>query len=135
MSDPIRIAADPARAVKDYLATVLPPLVDGVDPTVTLGVPGDWTPASAPHVGVFDDGGPALWPVYDAPRVRVTVWADGRTRAREIAGLCRGIVTARSIPGVARVSDPSALLDARDDHNGGAMASFHVLAIARTIAV
>lgn len=135
MAESLRVLGDPARAVKDFLAAALPPVVSGVDPSVGLVLPSDWTVKSVPHVGVFDDGGPVLWPVVASSRVRVTVWASGRSRAREIASLAMGLVLVRRVPGVAVVRDPSSILDAFDEHNGGQMASFTVQAKARTIAV
>ena len=133
MSDPIRVPGDPARAVKDFLAAELPALVGSVG--VALELPDDWTPASPAHAVVFDDGGIGKLPVYDAVTVRVTVWAAGRTRAREVAGVCRGMLSARSIPGVSKVSDLSAILVAFDPQNKGTTASFHGRVIARTIAL
>ncbi|MFC9769637.1 hypothetical protein [Rhodococcus jostii] len=132
---PLRIPGDPARAVKDHLATTVPPLLTGIDPTFGLSLPGDWTPKSTAHVGVFDDTGPAVWPVATRPLLRVTVWSSGRTRSREIAGLCLGILLAQQVPGVASVRDPSSILDARDSHNDGVMASFAVRVTARTHAL
>lgn len=131
---PLRIPGDPARAAKDYLATALPPLLAGADPAFGLSLPDDWTPKSTSHVVVFDDGGEAKWPIVTNPLLRITVWSSGRTRSREIAGLCMAILTAHSIPGIASVRKPSSILDARDSHNGGIMASFTVRATARTIA-
>ena len=130
----VRVPGDPARVAKDFLKTALPPLVSGTDPTVGLQMPAGWSPSSAPFVGVFDDGGPAVWPVITIPRLRVTVWASGRTRAREIAGLALGALLSRPVPEIAQITDPSSILEALDD-NGGFMASFTVQVKARTIAV
>ncbi|MFC9768835.1 hypothetical protein [Rhodococcus jostii] len=131
---PLRIPGDPARAAKDHLAATIPALISGIDPTFGLSLPGDWTPASAPWVVVFDDTGPAVWPIATRPLLRITVWSSGRTRSREIAGLCLGVLLAHQIPGIATARDPSSILDARDSHNNGIMASFTVRATARTIA-
>ncbi|WP_326600504.1 hypothetical protein [Rhodococcus sp. PD04] len=133
MNDQIRVPGDPAKAVRDFLRDELPALVGDV--RVALELPEDWTPSSDPAVIVFDDGGISKAPVYDAPRVRVTVWAAGRTRSREIAGVCRGMLGARSVPGVARISDPSTLLSALDPQNKGTTTSFHAKAVVRTIAL
>lgn len=131
---PLRRPADPAKVAKDYLAAVIPGLY-GDPATVSLGVPDHWKPNDAPHVGVFDDSGDAVWPIVTRPLLRVTVWADGRTRARELAGLCLCVLVAHRIPGIATVRDPSSILDARDSKNGGLMASFTVRATARTLAL
>ncbi|MFH5209270.1 hypothetical protein ACHIPZ_13850 [Antrihabitans sp. NCIMB 15449] len=133
---PFRVPGDPARAAKDHFTSVLPGLVSGTDPTVGLTVPSGWDKETSPaHVGVFDDGGPSVWPITTTPRLRVTVWSNSRTRSREIAGLCVGVLLAHRIPGIAAVTDPSSILDARDPDNGGHMASITVDAVARTLAV
>ncbi|MFC9769683.1 hypothetical protein [Rhodococcus jostii] len=132
---PVRIPSDPAVAVKDHLATTVPPLLTGIDPTFGVILPGDWTPTSAPRVVVFDDSGPTVWPIATRPLLRITVWASGRSRARQIAGLCLGILLAHSIPAIATIRDPSSILDARDSHTGAVMASFTVRATARTHAL
>lgn len=134
MTEPIRVESDAAAAIKAFYVTELDGLVDGPY-TVSTNIPHEWTPDDPPHVGVFDDGGPGQWPVFDNPRIRVTVWAPGRTRARRIASICRGMVNVRRVPGVSRIDDPSGIIDARDPHNGGIMASFHVGAVARTVAL
>lgn len=134
MTEPLRGAGDPAESARVFFTAELPALVDG-SVSVGIGVPDDWSIGDPAHVAIFDDGGPGRWPVFDAPRVRVTVYADGRARAREVAGLCRALLTYRTVPGVAKVKDPSGILDARDPHTGAILASFHVRAIARTIAI
>ncbi len=126
----LRKPRDAAVPVKDFLAgrlAALPP------PTATVGLvlPPDWTPKSRPAVVVFDDGGGQIWPVATRPTIRVTVWADGRTRARDLAGMCMGWLLALRVPGV-KVSPGTALIDARDTGNGGIMASFTVNATVRT---
>ncbi|MBT2266317.1 hypothetical protein [Rhodococcus erythropolis] len=134
MSDPIRLPADPIRPICNFLNAQLPSLSPVPAVTVSLGLPSNWMPEDAPpHVGIFDDGGPVKWPIITEPRVRVTVWAIGRDLAREIAALSCGILTCRNVPGVATITDPSSILDARDPHNRGLMASFTVKVQARTI--
>lgn len=134
MSKPFRLPGDPAKAIKQYLASVVPGLVAAPAPYVGLVLPLDWKTTSAPAVVVFDDGGPPVWPVATAPTIRVTVWADGRDRSRRIAGVCLGVLLAHRIPGVSTVTQPSGLLEAIDSNNGGVMTSFTVRALARTIA-
>lgn len=129
----LRKPADPARSAKDYLAATLPGLLGITGLTVGLVVPENWTPKSPPHVGVFDDGGPTRWPVATRPLLRITVWANGRTLAREVAGACMGVMLAHPVPGISNVREPSSILDARDSKNTGQMASFTVRATARTL--
>ncbi|WP_052373507.1 hypothetical protein [Nocardia otitidiscaviarum] len=132
---PFRTPADPAKVIKNYLAATVPPLVSGPAPVFGMVLPVNWSPSSsAPAVVAFDDGGPTRWPVTTAPTVRITVWANGRDRARGIAGVCLGVVLAHRIPGVATVTDPTGLLEAVDSNNGGHMCSFTVRAQARTLA-
>ncbi|MGB3946129.1 MAG: hypothetical protein WBK76_04825 [Candidatus Saccharimonadales bacterium] len=136
MSEPIRVPADPSRAIADYLTAELPALASPPSLTVSRGVPDDWTfGSSAPHVGVFDDGGPVRWPIITEPRIRVTVWHSGRDAARELAALVCGILMCRTVPSIATITDPSGILDARDAKNRGLMASFTVKVQARTIAL
>lgn len=130
-----RRSADPAKSAKDYLAETMPGLLGITGLTVGLVVPDNWTSKSKPHIGVFDDGGPSRWPVSNRPVLRVTVWANGRTLAREISGACMGALLAQPIPGIANVREPSSILDARDPHNGGLMASFTVRTSVRTLPI
>ncbi|WP_051047363.1 hypothetical protein [Nocardia asiatica] len=130
---PLRLPADPAKVAKNYLASVIPGMVAAPAPTFGMVVPTNWTPSSAPHLVVFDDSGPTRWPVMTRPLLRVTVWADGRDRSRAIAGAALGVLLSHSIPGIATVTEPSLLLEARDSTNGGVLASFTVRAQARTL--
>lgn len=129
----MRLPDDTAMRVKDYLKAQLPAHGE-LTVSVGLALPGKWTRSEPPVVVVFDDGGPSEWPILTEPRIRVTVWASGRSLAREIAALCVGLLMSFDVPGVAHVRDPSSILDARDDHNGGIMASFTVAAKSRTVA-
>ncbi|MGV5046887.1 hypothetical protein [Rhodococcus pyridinivorans] len=131
MTGPIRVPDDTADAVKDYLKAALAGRFSSA-PTVGLVLPQNWTPKNAPAVVVFDDGGPSEWPIVTEPRIRVTVWASGRTVARQVAAACVGLLLSRDVPRVAAVRDPSSILDARDD-NGGIMASFTVAVKSRTV--
>ncbi|MFD3748330.1 hypothetical protein [Nocardia sp. NPDC058633] len=133
---PLRVPADPARVAKDYLASVIPALVPPSPlPTFGMIVPPSWTTASAPLVVVFDDSGPAVWPVSTSPLLRVTVWSAGRDRSRRIAGVCLGVLLAHRIPGIATVTDPTLLVEDIDPNNQGSMCSFTVRAQARTLAL
>lgn len=132
---PFRTPGDGAKAAKAHLAAVLPGLVAAPAPTVALTFPTSWTTGSAPAIGVFDDGGPQVWPVVTKPRIRVTVWADGRDRARSIAGVCMGVLLSHRIDGLAAVTDPTAILEDRDPSTGALTASFTVSATVRTVAL
>ncbi|WP_378735523.1 hypothetical protein [Nocardia brasiliensis] len=134
MSKPYRLPGDPAKAIKDYLAAVLPGIVAAPASTVGMVLPSNWSTSSAPAVVVFDDGGEVRWPVTTAPTVRVTVWATGRDRSRTIASRCLGVLLAHKVPGVATITRPTSLLEAVDESNHGVMTSFTVRALARTIA-
>ncbi|WP_280265345.1 hypothetical protein [Nocardia wallacei] len=68
------------------------------------------------------------------PTIRVTVWAAGRDRAREIAGAALGVMLSHRIPGLASVTNPTGLLEAVDSNNSGTTVSFTVSAQARTVA-
>lgn len=131
---PLRAPGDGAKPAKNYLAGVVPALVDAPAPTFSLNLPEAWKTTDAPHVSVFDDSGPVVPFVATKSRLRVTVWADGRDRARSIAGVCMAVLMAHRIDGIA-VSDPTGLADSRDSTNGGLMCSFTVAAIVRTIAL
>lgn len=130
---PLRTAGDGAKTAKNYLAGVVPALVGDPAPTFALALPADWTPQSAPCAVVFDDDGPVFPFVADQPRLRVTVWADGRTTSRRIAGACRAVLLAHRIEGIAAVSEPTGLSESRDSRTGGLMCSFTVAATVRTL--
>ncbi|MBB5915281.1 hypothetical protein BJY24_004148 [Nocardia transvalensis] len=131
---PFRLPADPAKTAKNYLAAVLPALVATPAPTFGMVLPSQWTPSKVPAVVVFDDSGPNTWPVSTRPTLRITVWADGRDRARQIAGAALGVLLAHRIPGIASITNPTNLLEAVDSNNGGITVSFTVSAQARTLA-
>jgi hypothetical protein len=132
---PLRVPGDGAKPAKNYLAAVVPALADESALTFSVNLPSEWAPTSAPHVSVFDDNGPVIPFVGTKTRLRVTVWADGRDRARRIAGVCMAVLMAHRIDGVGAVSDPTGLADSRDSTNGGLMCSFTVAAIVRTAAL
>lgn len=128
-----RVPPNPVRSVKDFYLSRLS-LIHSEPVTAALNVPGGWKPGeSPPHIGVFDDSGPTAWPVAVKPLLRITVWSNGETLSRAIAGRCMGLLLAHSIPGIANVREPSSLLIARDPHNGGVMASFSVRVTSRTL--
>lgn len=133
MTGPVRVPDDTASAIRDFLKREIPGRTS-LTPSVALALPSSWSTKSPPAVVVFDDGGPAEWPILTEPRIRVTVWASGRTDARELAALCVGLLMSLDVPDVAHIRDPSSILDARDD-NGGVMASFTVAVKSRTVVV
>ncbi|MGY4098045.1 hypothetical protein ACW2Q0_00530 [Nocardia sp. R16R-3T] len=130
---PARLPGDPAKAAKNYLASVVPGMVAAPAPTCGLVLPAAWTTKSPPAVVVFDDGGPTRWPVSTRPLLRVTVWADGRDRARAIAGAAMSVLTSHRVPAIATLSEPSGLLETRDPNTGATLVSFTVRAQSRTL--
>lgn len=134
--DELRVPGDPAYEIKEFLKDEMPALAGGPAPTFGMRVPGSWTKSAPAHVAVFDDGGPARWPISTTPTVRVTVWGYGRTNARRLAGLALGLVLTRRVPGVSTITQPSSILESGDsNHPDATLASFTVRAQARTIAV
>ena len=130
MTEPIRVPGDPSPILRAHLAGQLATREPGT--TFGLVLPDDWKPKSPAHVLVADDGGPMRWPISSRPRMRITVYADGRTKARRIAGLCLGIVLSQRVEGIAQMLDPTAVFDARDPHTGGVLAFFTFAATVRT---
>lgn len=131
---PVRRPADPAKAVKNHLAATVPALVAGPAPTFGVVLPANWSlSTSPPAVVVFDDGGAPKWPVVTRPLLRVTVWANGRDRALEIAGAALSVLTSQRIPGVATLTQPSGLLEARDKTNNAQLVSFTMRSQSRTL--
>lgn len=124
-----RAPGDAADKVEEFLHG----RADPEELTVGLGLPPKWTPRSTPAAVVFDDGGTQRWPVSTSPQIRVTVWADGRGRARELAGRCLGWLLSSRVPGVSHVRPGATLIDGFDLDNEGFTASFTVIATIRTI--
>lgn len=134
---PLRLPGDPAKLAKNHLAATLPALVGAthlpIGSTFGMALPPGWTTKSPPALVVFDDGGGHRWPVTTRPTLRVTVWADGRDRSRAIAGAALAVLLSHRIDGIATITDPSGLLEARDSNNAGLMCSFTVRAQSRTV--
>lgn len=123
-----RRPVDVARLIKDWLKTVLAPEF----PTLraALELPADWQLGSDPVLVVADDGGPmAMWPAATSPTVRVTSWTSGRDRTIIHAAL--GALLSQRVPGVI-VLPGTGVVDARDPHTGGDLASFTVRTRVRT---
>lgn len=123
-----RAPADAADRVEEFLYGQF----DSSVLTVGMSLPKKWTPTDTPAVVVFDDSGPQQWPVSTTSTIRVTVWADGRTRARDLAGRCVGLLLSHRVPGLAHVGPGTGLIDDRDPDNDGFMASATVIAKIRT---
>ena len=123
---------DAAKLIRDHLHLVLPgALYRPVE--VVLEVPDQWKPRGKPPLlAVFDDGGPAAWPVITRPLIRLTAFAAGRTEAREVAALAQAVLLSRSLPGIAYANDPSSLLDSRDTKTGAQVSSCTVRVGIRT---
>lgn len=132
---PARKASDAVKPVKEFLAGILATREPGV--RVALSLDSKWVPevdgaAAAPFVVVRDDGGPMEWPIFTVPQIGVTVWSNGRTRSRELAALCQGLLLAHRIPGITNVMAGSSILDDIDPDNGGRIAGFTVPVRIRT---
>lgn len=130
---PVRRPADPAKLVKNHLAATVPALVATPAPTFGVVLPANWSLSSPPAVVVFDDGGAPIWPVVTRPLLRITVWANGRDRGIAIAGAALSVLTSQRIPGVATLTQPSGLLEARDSNTGAQLVSFTMRSQSRTL--
>jgi len=120
----------PDRIVADYVATMVnAPAVAGValDP--------EWKRGGPPALVVFDDGGTYTWPILLTTRLRVTVWGSDRSTARGMASWALGLLMAQTIPGIAKLDQPTTIIDAVDSKNNGNMASFTIRARARIVPV
>lgn len=135
---PARKATDAAKPIKDFLKSVLSER--DPDVRVALSLDPEWVPevdgvATDPFIVVRDDSGPMEWPVFTVPQIGVTVWSNGRTRSKELAALCQGLLLAHRIPGITNVMAGSSILDDVDDANGGRIAGFTVRVRIRTTAI
>lgn len=128
MSAPLRVPGDLVTSVIDLLDEH-----SGlIDADIGFGLPDSWTVDTRTWVGIFDDSGPARWPIAATVSLRVTVWANGRSEARDIAGRVMSILMTHPIHGVG-IRKPSGVIDARDDSTGAVMASFTAQASVRTV--
>lgn len=127
----MRIPGSPAPLVKADLVAFLAGTA-----RVVRDVPDKWTPSDGPVVLVADDSGPLSWPVMSRNVVRVTVFAEGKDPARNIALRCAGYLHDNNPAGIAHISrSGSSILEARDPQTGADMASFTVSATVRTVDV
>lgn len=129
MTAPTREPVDVTRLVKDWLKSDLAERFPEL--SVRLELQPEWSVGSDPVLLVAGDGSPmSMWPVATMPTIRVTSWTSGRELKYAHAALGR-LLTAR-IPGVAAVLPGTGILEARDSKTHGDLASFTVLARART---
>lgn len=132
MTEPVvYVPSDALASIRVFLAERIPARFPGVRVAVNLSP--KWIPANPPELVLFDDSGPLKYPIETRPQIRCTVWADGRDTGRAIAGYALGLLLCHRVPGIAKVLPGTALLDARDDHNGGVMCSFTVNCRVRTV--
>lgn len=125
-----RVQADIIPAIADYLD----PLIADAD--VRLNVPEKWKPTNTAVLVVSDDGGPAMWPIMSQHTVRLTAYADGRTKARSIVRLAAGLLGYGRPAGVIHISrEMGTILDARDKDTGAVLASVLLTALARTVSI
>ncbi|PPJ31909.1 hypothetical protein C5E45_32990 [Nocardia nova] len=127
----IYVPDDPLVPFEEFLAARLAAKFANV--RVAQNLSEGWQPGSPPEVVLADDSGPMRYPVETLPQVRVTVWADGRTNARAIAGHALGLLLCVKVPGIAKVLPGTLLIDDRDDRTGGWFASFTVRTRVRTV--
>jgi hypothetical protein len=124
--------ADPAKAVKDCLATEWAD--SQPDWTATLEVADDYRPVSGhPALLVADDGGNPVvggaWMVgKDLMRktLRLTAFARGRTEALNVVNTAIDFVVANHPAGVTRIENVSGVLETRDRATGAYLASVTV---------
>ena len=122
-------------------ADVLPGIVDWLTPRITdadirLNVPEKWKPTDKAVLVVADDGGPAMWPIMSQHTVRLTAYADGRTKARSIVRKACGLLGNGRPVGVHHVArEMGTILDARDQDTGAVLASVLLNVTARTVVI
>lgn len=134
MADPYAVA-DVERLVRDYLADALADVHPDV--TVTIGVPTNWTPRSAPHLQVTSDGVFAFESVAIAHcAVRLVAWSDSTTTSKAIAANALGLLAAHpGGNGIAVARPTTGPLPARDTETGGELAAVTARVTVRTIPI
>lgn len=126
---------DPARVIKDALEVFF---TDEATEAV-LHVDDDFMPVTgSPVLLVADDGGS---PVSGGPwlagrdlmrvTIRLTVFAAGRTEARDTLAAAIGHLLAERPAGIARIENVPPVLDARDRATGAALASITMPVVVR----
>lgn len=125
-----RVQADIVPAIADWLTSRIS------EADVRLNVPDKWKPTDRAVLVVADDGGPAQWPIMSMHTVRLTAYADGRTKARNIVRLACGLLGYGRPTGIAHIAkEMSTILDARDADTGAVLASALLTVTARTASV
>lgn len=122
---------DTPKVVKDWLKTELAAPFPELD--VRLELPRGWTPQDRPVLAVFDDGGSTVYPISTNSTLRITTWTDGREV--KYANRAISLLLCRSVPGIARIRPGVRVITDRDRDNDADLATFTVIATARTVAV
>lgn len=124
------IQVDGARIIKDaytgWLATAYP--------HCTAVLEGDASYQPIPdrqQLLVADDGGELVCEVLAEPLIRITVFANDRTVARDIAAHAAGWIADNRPAGIARLKNVSVLLVTKDRETGAYLASFTMPIIVR----
>lgn len=117
---------DAERLTVDLLKTKL--AADEPAVTVGVGVPGNWTPDSPPHVSVAHDGTPwTRHPVLQRASIRCTVRAASTTEAKRLAELARGLLLGHAGgDGITAVRSHLGVQPTRDDETKAELAWFAV---------
>jgi hypothetical protein len=125
MTKPLVVYPAVEPIVVDHLKDLMVGDVD--DPTVGVGVPVGWTPGSAPHLQVADDG---TWriehPVAAWSTVRVVARAGSTTVAQRLAHRAMGALLAGGEPAGVTITAATGPLPARDTSTRAEMAWFTV---------
>lgn len=128
MTRPAVTYPDAERRALEDLASDLAVEIDAEVCTVGISLPTDWTTSSPARVRVALDGSPNdLHPVVHRPTIRVTVWADTPTKAKELAQLARGHLLTRT-----SYKPLIGVFVAYDDDHRADLASFTVRATVRS---
>lgn len=120
---------------KDLLKDLIEPHESEV--TVGVGVPANWTKASPDHLQVSLDGTPiVVRSIVAHSTVRVTAWAKSTTRAKQLANLALGLLSAHGGgSGIAVVLPLTGCFPARDTDTGAELASVTVRVTVRSISI
>jgi hypothetical protein len=141
-------SADIALTIKDGIKAAWaipdPDHPERVKWTATLHVDDEYQPSDdTPTLLVADDGGPAIlpgpWTARRSPRrpvIRLTAFAAGRTKAREVVKAAADWLQTndnRTTAGITRIEDVSEPLTTRDRDTGAYLASITMPCIVRPI--
>lgn len=111
---------------------LLADLLDG--PTVSVGVPQGWTPASGSHVEVAWDGTPSMeWPVSADATIRLVARAASTSAAKALCAEAQGrLVAYMGDDVIARIRPLTGVLPARDPATNAELASCTVRVTVRS---